>query len=181
MVAGSFLREVDKAERDASELTTLDLGAGNGGVAELLDDGGCGSLVGLDIVPEAREAAERERPDVYDDYLITNLLDLGDEDATRLEDHGFDSLICGQALGFGDIPPDAFWKALEFVDDDGLIAFTIKDEFFEQEDSGFADMTEKLLEQRGAEVLHQERFLHRMTVHGEELHYYSVVAGPSTN
>ena len=52
----------------------IDLGAGNGLGGEELRAAGVGALIGIDLEPMAREAALRDRPDVYDDYLVVDLL-----------------------------------------------------------------------------------------------------------
>ena len=50
-------------------------------------------------------------------------------------------LICVAALGFGDIPPEAFMAAFEQVTEGGWVAFCIKDEFISEEDrSGFSKL-----------------------------------------
>ena len=48
----------------------LDLGAGTGLVGELVHHLGIAAVVGLDALPAAREAALRDRPAVYRDYLV---------------------------------------------------------------------------------------------------------------
>ena len=53
----------------------LDLGAGNGMVGEALREHGFEEITGVDITPEAGEAAERDRPGVYADYHVCDLLD----------------------------------------------------------------------------------------------------------
>lgn len=49
-----------RQERDP--LRAFDVGAGNGMVGEALQSAGIRSILGLDILPEAKEAAERDRP-----------------------------------------------------------------------------------------------------------------------
>src|ERR1700712_5603884 len=51
----------------------LDLGAGNGLGGEELRNRGVGQILAVDVEPEARVAAGRDRPGVYDDYLIADL------------------------------------------------------------------------------------------------------------
>lgn len=55
---------------DISDLADLDLGAGNGMVGEALVDRGVESVIGIDIIEEAAAAADRDRPHVYDDYIV---------------------------------------------------------------------------------------------------------------
>ena len=50
-------------------MRALDLAAGNGVSADPLLAGGAAALVGMDLIPEAREAALRERPDAYLEYV----------------------------------------------------------------------------------------------------------------
>ena len=145
----------------------LDVGAGNGLVGEALKEAGVGSVVGVDILPEAAEAAERDRPDVYEDYAVVDLtqpVDLGT----------FDAMTVVAALGFGDMPPAAFAGAFNMVVDGGLVALNIKDEFLEE--GGFASFITGLVDDGHMEVLSRRRYRHRLSVTGEELHYVAVVA-----
>jgi len=72
-------------------LRVLDLGAGNGMMGEVLKERhGVARLVGADIIPEARDAAFRDRPDVYDEYFVADFCDLQPEDRERLEEWSFD-------------------------------------------------------------------------------------------
>lgn len=61
--------ELREAGQQADHFKILDIGAGNGLVGEELRlqlQGRIGSLVGTDILPEARTALHRDRPKVYD-------------------------------------------------------------------------------------------------------------------
>jgi len=60
----------------AADLRVLDVGAGNGMVGEELDRMGAEHIVGVDIIEEAAEAAQRDRPGVYDDYFVVDLTDV---------------------------------------------------------------------------------------------------------
>lgn len=152
---------------DPERARVLDVGAGNGLVGEALREAGVGTVVGVDILPEAAEAAERDRPDVYEDYVVVDLtqpVDLGTFDATTVV----------AALGFGDMPPTAFAGAFNMVVDGGLIAMNIKDEFLQE--GGFASFIEGLVDDGAMEVLSRRRYRHRLSVTGEELFYVAVVA-----
>ena len=59
-----------------AELTVLDFGAGNGMVGERLAELSVGEIVGIDLLPEARDAAERDRPGLYSDYYALDFTDL---------------------------------------------------------------------------------------------------------
>src|SRR5215207_9690881 len=164
---------------DPGTVDALDIGAGNGMVGEELVNRGIRSVVGIDIIEEAAEAAERDRPDVYDDYFVADLTDLPPDAKRALADRGFSCMTTCAALGFGDIPPLAFAIALNLLADDAWVAFTIKDRFLdgaEEEESGFATLVNRLCDEGRLEVLAKRKYRHRMAVDGRELHYLAVVA-----
>ncbi len=159
--------ELSEHLSDPGRARVLDVGAGNGLVGEALRDAGVGAIVGVDILPEAAAAAERDRPDVYEDYAVVDL--------TQPADLGtFDAMTVVAALGFGDMPPAAFAGAFNMVADGGLVAMNIKDEFLEE--GGFAGFIEGLIADGAMDVLSRRRYRHRLSVTGEELHYVAFVA-----
>ena len=162
---------------DPGTVDALDIGAGNGMVAEELVKRGIRSVVGVDIIEEAAEAAERDRPDVYDDYHVADLTDLPPALARSMEERGFTCMTTAAALGFGDIPPLAFAVALNLLADDAWVAFTIKDQFLDDsEESGFSTLVRRLSDEGRLEVLAKRHYRHRMAVDGRELHYVAVIA-----
>ena len=161
----------------ADALRVLDLGAGNGIMAEELRAVGVTHAVGVDILEEARTAAERDRPGLYDDYLVADLTALGAADRTTLSGHGLSALTVVAALGFGDIPPEAFATAYDLVAEGGWIVLTIKDTFLHETDpSGFARMIRGGLESGTLEVARRERFQHRLATDASPLLYEGIVA-----
>lgn len=176
VIAKLLKEQVQRDNVAASDLRVLDLGAGNGLVAEQLRAVGAGRITGVDILPEAREAALRDRPEVYDAYHVMDLTDLGDADRRRLSEGRFNTLTCVAALGYADIPPAAFRSAFNYVSDGGWIAFTIKDRFLSTEDtSGFAELINRCRDAGILEVRASERYRHRLNVLGEPLHYVALV------
>jgi predicted TPR repeat methyltransferase len=168
---------LEREDEDASELCAVDLGAGNGMVAEELARIGAEEIVGVDLLEEAKEAAERDRPGLYDAYHALDLTELEPEVSEELEGRGFNCLTCVAALGFGDMPPDAFRAAYDLVAPGGWIAFNIRDQFLENGDaSGFSRLLDELFES-GKMVEHaRHRYRHRVSVNGEPLYYIAVVA-----
>jgi predicted TPR repeat methyltransferase len=159
------------------DLRVLDVGAGNGMVGEELDRMGAEHIVGVDIIEEAAQAAERDRPGVYDDYFVVDLTDIPPEDHRALREHRFNCLTSVAALGFGDIPPEAFAAAYNLVEDGGLIAFNIKERFVEDGDrSGFEKLIGKSLEDGTMDLQAQRRYRHRLSVAGDPLYYVAMVA-----
>jgi predicted TPR repeat methyltransferase len=145
-VAEALQTSVSQADQRLSELRVLDVGAGNGMVGEELKNHGVSRLVGVDIIPEAREATLRDRPGVYDAYYVMDLLELGDDERDELVSWAPDCLISVAALGFGDIPPRAFVEALNVIAKDGWVAFNIKESFFDRhDDSGFSQLIREFI------------------------------------
>jgi SAM-dependent methyltransferase len=161
-----------------TELRVLDLGAGNGMMGEVLKNrNGVARLVGADIIPEARDAAYRDRPDVYDEYFVADFTDLSASDAEQLVEWNFNCLTSVAALGFGDIPPRAFFNALQLINANGWVAFNIKETFLDRSDqSGFSRFIRELIFSEYLEVYHLERYCHRLSMEGVPLYYFALVA-----
>lgn len=169
--------EMDKAGEPPAALRVLDLGAGNGIVGEELRRIGAEHLVGVDIIPEARESALRDRPDVYADYLVGDIAEPTQLDRDALLAHRFNAMTCVAALGFGDIPPVAFGAAYNFVAEGGWVAFTLKERFLSETDTaGFGRLIKRCADEGVLEVRSSERYRHRLSMTGEPLYYTAMVA-----
>lgn len=165
--------EVERAGAQVSDLRVLDLGAGNGIVAERLRELGCPFIVGVDNLPEAGRAAERDRPGVYDAYHV---LDPGQEDADVLREYDFNCLITVAALGFDDIPTRGFLNALCLIGPSGWVAFNLRDLFLsEQDTTGYNDLIEQLVNSDELRIHSTRRFQHRLGLTGDPIHYVGVI------
>lgn len=159
------------------DLRVLDLGAGNGMVGDELYARQVQRIVGIDLLPEAKEATSRDRPQVYHNYFAVNLTDLSPEIDEYLRGQRFNCLITVAALGFNDIPPTAFIKALDLVDTRSWVALTIKEDFLcEQDNSGFAALIHQLNRDRIIQTQAYRRFRHRFSITGEPLFYVAMIA-----
>jgi hypothetical protein len=170
--------EMLKNAMDGEEMTVkaLDFGAGNGIVAEYLNKMfPCDTLVGLDIIPEAKEAAERDRPGIYENYYVLDLSRMSPEKTELLKKWEFNTLITVAALGYGDIPTKAFINAFNLIERGGWVAFNIKDRFISKEDdSGYCETLEAMMGD-SLEVFENMRYCHRLSMSGEPLHYHVIV------
>jgi predicted TPR repeat methyltransferase len=165
---------------DPGSLAVLDLGSGNGMVGEELADAGAGTIVGIDILPEAAAATERDRPGVYDEYHVVDLTESSADAAAALTAAPFNCLTSVAALGFGDIPPLAFQRAVDAIADRGLVAFTIRDRFLDDGDqSGFSALVGAMMRSGALEPLAQHSYEHRLSAAGEPLTYQAIVARKS--
>lgn len=162
---------------DISEFRVLDLGAGNGMVGDELAELGVGSVIGVDLIDEAREATQRDRPELYDDYLVADLTELSERQTERLKDSKINCLTSVAALGFGDIPPLAFLNAMGVVSAPGWLAFNIKEDFLREGDStGFQRLIRQLSRDEYLQVQCYRRYRHRVSMAGEPLYYVAMVA-----
>ena len=174
----SLLQEaMDESEEDCTQLRVLDFGAGNGVAGECMrKQVGCETLVGVDIIPEARKAALRDRPDLYDDYFVVDFNELEEADERQLQKYDFNMLVTIAALGYNHIGAEAFLKAFDFVDDNAWIVFNIKDSFLsEGDDSGFEKNLSSLMDSR-LSVLKKNHYCHRLSIANEPLYYYGIVS-----
>jgi predicted TPR repeat methyltransferase len=176
VVSAMLAEEVERRGATMSELRILDVGAGNGMVGEELRNLGAGLVVAADILPEAGSATERDRPDVYDEYLVADLTDLDAGEAALLAEQDFNCLVTVAALGFGDMPPEAFRVAYNTIADGGLVALTLNETFLADGDgSGFSDMVQTAVADGALTVVAKQRYKHRLSVTGEEIFYVAVV------
>lgn len=179
-VASILRSAVERTGAEPSTLRVLDLGAGNGIMGDELRRMGVSRLVGADIIPEARDAYLRDRPGTYDDYLVCDLVDPDEETVESLESWGLDCLTTVAALGFGDIPAQAFVNVVNLIADGGWVAFNIKDTFLDQsETTEFSKTVRELVFTDYLEIHHLERYRHRLSINGEAINYYAI-AGQKT-
>jgi predicted TPR repeat methyltransferase len=159
-------------------LRAFDVGAGNGMVAEQLDGIGTDLIVGVDIIPEAAAAAERDRPGLYERYHVLDLTDIQEDVYAELAERRFNCLVTVAALGFGDMPPQAFAAAFNLVEDGAWIAFNIKSRFLNDnaEKTGFAELINRMLDDGTLELCAEREYRHRLSITGEPLNYVAIVA-----
>ena len=174
-VAAVLKYALSQSDQSLNELRVLDLGAGNGMVGEELKKSGVARLIGIDIIPEARDATERDRPGVYDAYYVKDLCSLGVHERNELAEWTPDCLISVAALGFGDIPPKAFVEAFNLISESGWVAFNVKETFLDNSDtSGFSKLIRELLFSEYLDLYHLQRYRHRFSLEGEPLYYFAL-------
>lgn len=176
-IRGLLDRALRESGQSAKDLRVLDLGAGNGMVGEELASLGARELVGVDIIEEAAEAARRDRPEVYDEYVVGDITRLGDVEKRELASRRLNCMTCVAALGFGDIPTRAFASAYNLIETGGWVAFNIKEDFLQQDDrTGFAQLIHCMTQDRMMVECVRERYVHRLGTDRQPLHYVGIVA-----
>ncbi|MGD2184922.1 MAG: class I SAM-dependent methyltransferase [Desulfobacterales bacterium] len=175
-VCSLLSQEIDAAGGPSDQLRALDFGAGNGVSGECFAEKfDCKALVGLDIFAEAREAAQRDRPELYDAYYVMDLSEPSNNDLQALDKWNFNVLLTVAALGYGDIPAQGFINAFNLVEKGALIAFNIKERFMsDEDDTGYHDTLEAMMGD-SLETLKIKHYCHRLSMSGDPLHYYAVV------
>ena len=172
-----LLSDVRQTRARLPPLHVIDLGAGNGIVAEELRKVGAEKIVGIDILPEARQAAQRDRPGVYTDFVVADLCDPSPEVSDRIRATRPNALVCVAALGFGDIPPLAYYHALDFVPEGGLLAFNIKEDFLDEGyNHGFSELIRRMMSGKVVRIEATRRYCHRLSMAGEPIFYTAMVA-----
>ena len=168
--------QLQEATAPLSAMRVLDVGAGNGMVGEALKAAGVSRVMGADLLPEAKAACERDRPGVYEDYLVGDLTALSPEQSERVRAFRPNVLTTVAALGFGDIPPEAFAAAWNLLETPAWVAFNIKDAFLsDQYPFGFSLLIRRLIDSGLLEARVQHRYVHRLSVAGDPLHYVAIV------
>jgi len=174
-VSEALRYSLSQVQENLSELRVLDLGAGNGMMGEQLRKQGVARLVGTDIIPEAKEATERDRPMIYDAYDVVDFCNLTEEQREDLQEWSFNCLTTVAALGFGDIPAKAFTEAFNVLESKGWIAFNIKETFLDKSDeTGFSIAIRELIFSKYLDVYYLERYQHRLSMEGQPLYYFAI-------
>lgn len=170
VVVAAYGRALERAGADPAGERVLDLGAGNGGGGEALRALGVGHVVGLDLEPEARAAALRDRPGVYDDYLVGDLGAWDVEAVDALRARGLTAVLALAAVGAGHVPPPTLLRALGLLAPGGRFAFAVTPALMpgsEDPDgvaTGYPQLLAELLT-RGEE-LERQAYVHRRQTDG---------------
>lgn len=175
-VCNLLKKHIDKGKEE-EEIVALDIGAGNGMVGEQLANMGADTIVGVDIIPEAASASERDRPGLYADYHVADLTAMTPAVKDSLVKKDFNCMTVVAALGFGDIPPEAFAQGYNLISSPGWVAFNIKENFVsDQDQTGFSSLIQDLDKEGIMDIREQKRYRHRFCQDGTPLYYYAVVA-----
>ncbi|MEC9373876.1 MAG: methyltransferase domain-containing protein [Planctomycetota bacterium] len=176
-VVGLLDDALHENESSPKSIRALDVGAGNGIVGEELKDIGVPEIVGVDLIQEAADAAHRDRPGVYDDYHAVDLTAMPGEVRASLEARKFNLLTIVAALGFNDIPPQAFAEGFNLVENGGWVAFNIKEDFITDDDTaGFERLVRHMMRRKYISMQAYSRYRHRLNTAGERLYYVAIVA-----
>jgi hypothetical protein len=176
VVCSELVNAVEGSNQQTSDLKVFDVGAGNGMVGEELISAGVETVIGIDIIEEAAMATERDRPDIYADYFVEDLTRLPSDVEKKIVNESLNCMTLVAALGFGDIPPNAFAEAYNLISESGWIAFNIKDEFCSEDDqTGFSKLIQNMTESGVLDLKSKKHYVHRQCQDGTPLEYFAIV------
>jgi predicted TPR repeat methyltransferase len=152
------------AAAGGAPLRVADLGAGNGVSGEALRAHGLDPVVALDLLPEARAAALRDRPGLYREYLAADAAALAPDQRDAIRALRPQALALVGALGGSHVPRPAVEALLALLEPPGLLAYCF--------DVTLGDPL------RIGRELARERYVHRRTAAGGERLWEAVVSAP---
>ncbi len=160
----------------AADLAVFDLGAGNGVSGDALRARGVSRLVASDGIAAARDAARRDRPGLYAEYLVGDTDDLS-EVGGLIAEHGLNALVCAGALGLGHITADSFHRLWTAFPPGSWFSVSLHEDLAAPGGSDFGDyLTGFEARADGGTILVREPFRHRLTMAGEPITYVAIVA-----
>ncbi|MBA2348565.1 MAG: hypothetical protein H0V81_09755 [Solirubrobacterales bacterium] len=175
VLADALSAAVADAGEDVAALRVLDMGAGNGVVAESLRGRGVRApFVGLDPEPAAAPAAARDRPGLYRHYFTATLEEISV--AGAVAEYDLTCLAGAGALGLGHVSRHQIETAWSAFGVGSWLAVTFSEAVLGPEGGELGAFVTALQEGDDTDVVRLERFRHRLTMSGEELFYYVLVA-----
>jgi len=180
---GGMIRIIDQAFRsrevtDMAGMRTLEPGAGSGTFGEYLKKYlGIRYLAGLDIEPLAKAAAERDRPDLYSNYVI--------EDLTRLSRNFLDTagtwdfVVMASAVGWNHIPVEGVQQAFDLLRIGGWFAIHVSRTDSDIGCRATCAWIDGLAATGQFDLVREERIFHRKAIDGHDI-FYTVIVGVKT-
>ena len=176
VLSSLLIEKVTQAGGKVEDLVVLEIGAGSGLFGRALANLGVKSITGVDIVPEAAVAAEREYPGIYENYYAEDLANLSKITYEVLTNRGFNCLVCCSALSSGHIPNQALTTALNTIIPNGWIAFNVAKDVWENEgEGGFVQMHPWVAQTDMLELVTTNAYQHRIYMDGRPLEYIAVI------
>jgi hypothetical protein len=175
-LAGMLAHAADALDWERDGVRVLDIAAGNGVSGEALVAAGLRPVLGTDIVPSAREAALRDRPGLYDQYLTLDLLALSDREREAVTALHANALSCVAPVGAdgSELPVEALVAAAALLASDALVVY-MHDPNRGVPDAITTEVWAAGLGATEAQELERRRYVHRSTVNGAPFEMDGVV------
>ncbi|MGB3401449.1 MAG: methyltransferase domain-containing protein [Microcoleaceae cyanobacterium] len=180
-----LVSQLIQAKIDIESLIILDIAAGSGLFGKNIAKYGVKSIVGVDIIPEAAQAAQRDYPGVYEKYYIEDLTNISPTAQQELDNRGFNCLVCCSSLSCH-FPIQGFINSFNMIEPDGWIAFNVNTyiledlentESFEYKKAAeFGQLYHQMVKAGILEVTQKHYYLHRYLTNGKALDYVAITA-----
>lgn len=176
VLSSLLVEKLTQAGGKVEDIVVLELGAGSGMAGKALRELGIESITGIDILPEAAKAAEREYPGVYENYYVEDLTDLSETTQQKLNSRGFNCLVCCSALSKGHLPGDALSVALQAIAPNGWIAFNVPKYIWDNKGpGGLAQLHPWVAETNILDIVATHSYQHRIYMDGRSLEYVAII------
>ena len=153
-----------------SDCKVLEIGAGNGVTSQTFQENGFNHIVGIDILKESREAAMRDRKEIFEHYFIEDFSNVLPPNARVLLAQKFDILLIVGAIGMGHLNSHSIKTAFNLIHDGGIIVFNIYSNLLKQiPPTEFDDMLVKFISH--SDLLLTQEYIHRKSVDGSDVKY----------
>ena len=165
------------------ELKLLELGAGSGLFGQAVAEVGVKSIIGIDIVPEAAEATQRDTPGVYENYFVEDLTQLSKSTRDFLNEKKLNGFVCCSALSEGHIPVKAFVTGMNLIKNQGWVLFNVAKTSYECEDNcpEFVNFYREAVAKDYLKIHSTKSYLHRRFFNGKPLEYVAILAKKQTD
>ena len=184
-IAMQLITQVIKAKSEIDSLVVLDIAAGTGFAAKELASLGVKSIVGVDIIPEAAQAAQRDYPGVYEKYYVEDLTAITPTAQEELANRGFNCLVCCSSLSCH-FPIQGFINSFNLIKNDGWVAFNVNtyvienldntDSFEYKKAAEFGQLYHYMIKAGILEITNKHYYLHRLLINGKALEYVTITA-----
>jgi hypothetical protein len=179
-LANLFLSVLHERDLSPTILSVLDLGASNGVVAEEMRRIGVSSVVGIDPLPEARDAAERDRWGIYDDYIVSDLSNPSRSLNKRLIALDPDVLVMAGAPASHDVSLHTFAVAFNAVRTTGWLVLSTPD-VVAHDSSPLQQLLHDMVEKRIVQLEASRRYVHSLNPDGRKIERVAVIARKLTD
>lgn len=176
-ICEAFNKLLAKQGISSSEIRVLELGAGSGIVGRNLKNMGIGYLTGLDILESAKEAVERDKPDLYDNYYAVDLTQVPQQIEQELKSIQYNCMVVVSATGWDHIPVSGLEKALDIIVPGGWVIYhTKREQQGTKSHAGSVKWIDQMIESGRIELQLQEPCFHRYSINKEAI-YYEIIIG----
>jgi SAM-dependent methyltransferase len=182
VLSSLLIDRVTQSGGDVKDLIVLEVGAGSGMVGKALAEMGVKSITGIDILPEAAQAAKRACPGVYENYYVEDLTNLSETARETLSSRGFNCMVCASALTSNHVPPVGLATAFNLMAPNSWIAFNVKKELWEEKgEASFVAWHPWVAETDIFEIAQSHEYQHRFHLDGRPLYYIAIIGTKRSN